>query len=340
MATRTEKIVDTLRTHIDNSDHEGLVTAAEALIAQYERQVRQINRMVKLSDATAENLMATNQRLSALTENLSRFVPKTVVDRLMDPQERQIGYRDRRELTVFFSDIVGFTAMTEQLEPEQLSTLLGDYFSEMGRLCEKWGGTLDQFIGDAVVIFFGAPESRGSEADARNGVGMALEMQGRLEVLRVKWNDMGLPTPLHVRMGIATGYATVGNFGSDRRMHYTAIGNAVNEASRIQALCTPDNVYICPITYLRVRDFYSTSARENVILRGQQQPVQLYQVNSTQRQSASDLVMGNGDGYRIFVDFDILSDKEVALSLLKRAVRQLENSTGQALNETKTSQNL
>ena len=162
MATRTEKIVDTLRTHIDNSDHEGLVTAAEALIAQYERQVRQINRMVKLSDATAENLMATNQRLSALTENLSRFVPKTVVDRLMDPQERQIGYRDRRELTVFFSDIVGFTAMTEQLEPEQLSTLLGDYFSEMGRLCEKWGGTLDQFIGDAVVIFFGAPESRGS----------------------------------------------------------------------------------------------------------------------------------------------------------------------------------
>ena len=76
MATRTEKIVDTLRTHIDNSDHEGLVTAAEALIAQYERQMRQINRMVKLSDATAENLMATNQRLSALTENLLAVCPE------------------------------------------------------------------------------------------------------------------------------------------------------------------------------------------------------------------------------------------------------------------------
>lgn len=340
MATRSEKIVDSLRTHIENGDHAGLVTVAKALIAQYERQVRQINRMVKLSDATAENLMATNQRLSALTDNLSRFVPKTVVDRLMDPNERQIGQKDRRELTVFFSDIVGFTAMTERLEPEQLSTLLVDYFSEMGRLCEKWGGTLDQFIGDAVVIFFGAPESHGSETDARNGVGMALEMQERLEVLRVKWTDMGIPTPLHVRMGIATGYATVGNFGSDRRMHYTAIGNVVNEASRIQSLCAPDNIYICPITHLRVRDYYSASARENVILRGQQQPVQLYQVDPSQRQRAPDLVMGSGDGFRIFIDFDILSDREIALGLLKKAVRQLEGPEGHVRNETKTSQNL
>ena len=336
MATPTDKTTADIKALVAAlvaaGDPASLATAAKQLIAQVEKQSRQLNRLVKLSDATEERLMKTNGKLGLLTANLSRFVPPTVVDRLMVAEDLQIGRKDRRELTVFFSDIVGFTAMTEQMEPEHLSSLLVDYFSEMNRLCERWGVTLDQFIGDAIVIFFGAPESQGSEADARLAVGMALEMQDRLCSLRVKWADLGHSIPLHVRIGLATGYATVGNFGSDRRMHYTAIGNAVNEAARIQSLCEPGKVYIGEDTYMQVRDSFSTTVRDKVRLRGQQKRVQLYEVNLTQGQRTDDLIIGSGDGYRVFVDFEILANNEAALTLLKKAVEQLELTMKDGVN--------
>jgi len=338
MTTGKDEILARVKALVDSDDQAELGSAARELASHFERQSRRLNRLVKMSDAHEDRLMQANQKLTTLTANLSRFVPKTVVDRLLDPTGEQIGRKERRELTVFFSDIVGFTRMTERMEPEPLSSLLVDYFSEMSRLCEQWGGTLDQFIGDAIVIFFGAPESRGVDSDARNAVGMAVEMQERLGLLRTKWADCGYPIPLHVRMGLATGYATVGNFGSDRRMHYTAIGNAVNEAARIQSLCPPDRVYVGSDTHLRVRDFYSTTARDRVQLKGQQQPVQLYEINPGQRQRAPDLIVGSGDGYRIFVDFDIVSDRQSALALLKQAVEQLENPEQQKPYEAKISQ--
>ena len=285
MATPTDKTTADIKALVAAlvaaGDPASLATAAKQLIAQVEKQSHQLNRLVKLSDATEKRLMKTNGKLGLLTANLSRFVPPTVVDRLMVAEDLQIGRKDRRELTVFFSDIVGFTAMTEQMEPEHLSSLLEDYFSEMNRLCERWGGTLDQFIGDAIVIFFGAPESQGSEADARLAVG---------------------------------------------------IGNAVNEAARIQSLCEPGKVYIGEDTYMQVRDSFSTTVRDKVRLRGQQKRVQLYEVNLTQGQRTDDLIIGSGDGYRVFVDFEILANNEAALTLLKKAVEQLELTMKDGVN--------
>lgn len=214
--------------------------------------------------------------------------------------------------------------MTEQLEPEQLSKLLMDYFSEMNRLCARWGGTLDQFIGDAIVIFFGAPKSKGTQTDARNAVGMALEMQERLAALRVKWAEEGLSPPLHVRMGLATGFATVGNFGSDSRLHYTAIGNAVNAAARIQALANSDAILIDADTQALVQDSLSCVTRDTVTLRGRKHPVQLYEVTGDQTQRAHDFIVGSSDGFRLFLDSAVLSDRQTALSLLREAVRQIE----------------
>lgn len=340
MSQQSDKAVATLKSVLSEGNVEQMRGAAQTLLGQYERQSRQLGRLVKLADAKTERLMATNETLTTLTGNLSRFIPKTVVDRLINPDDQKITRKDRREITVFFSDIVGFTSMTEQLEPEQLSTLLADYFSEMNQLCERWGGTLDQFIGDAIVIFFGAPETKGAEIDAQNAVGMALEMQEHLHALRVKWSDMGLSIPLHVRVGIATGYATVGNFGSDRRMHYTAIGNGVNEAARIQSLCTPDRVYVGADTYLPVRDSFSARLREITTLKGQKTPTKLYEINPSQRQRTPDLIDGSGDGFRIFVDTDIIEDRQVALRLLKKAVAQLESYEEPSKNDTQISQTI
>ena len=326
MPTKTDKLIARLEALLsaETPDQQALREASEALLQQFNRQSRQLDRLVKLSDASEEKLTKTNTTLSALTRNLARFVPETVVDALMKSGDEQLAGTERRQLTVFFSDIVGFTGMTEQLEPEQLSRLLMDYFSEMNRLCARWGGTLDQFIGDAVVIFFGAPRSKGAQADARNAVGMALEMQDRLAALRVKWAEEGLTPPLHVRMGLATGFATVGNFGSDSRLHYTAIGNAVNAAARIQGLAETDSILIDADTQALVQDSLSCVTRDTVTLRGRQHPVQLYEVTGDQAQRAHDFIVGSGDGFRLFLDSAVLSDRQTALSLLREAVRQIE----------------
>lgn len=326
MPIKTDRLIARLEALLsaEAPDQEALREASQELLQQFNRQSRQIDRLVKLSDATAEKLTKTNSALSALTRNLARFVPETVVDALMKSGDEQLAGTERRQLTVFFSDIVGFTGMTEQLEPEQLSKLLMDYFSEMNRLCARWGGTLDQFIGDAIVIFFGAPRSKGTQADACNAVGMALEMQDRLAALRVKWAEEGLSPPLHVRMGLATGFATVGNFGSDSRLHYTAIGNAVNAASRIQGLAEKDSILIDADTRALVQDSLSCVTRDTVTLRGRKHPVQLYEVTGDQAQRAHDFIVGSSDGFRLFLDSAVLSDRQTALSLLREAVRQIE----------------
>ena len=342
MQSKNDALTAKLRVLLDskNAPLEEINDAASALLKLVARQNRQLDQLTKLSDASESKLTQTNTTLSQLTENLARFVPQTVVDQLMLSGSDRLATKARRELSAFFSDIVGFTAMTERLEPEQLSMLLGDYFTEMNIVCDRWGGTLDQFIGDAIVIFFGAPQSNGAETDAANAVGMAIDMQTRLHALRIKWADWGLRPPLHVRMGISTGYATVGNFGSDRRMHYTAIGNTVNEASRIQDLCNPDSIMIAADTQLRIRETYSSSPRETVTLKGRQNPVQLYEVDIEQKNKTSALVAGSGDGFRIYMDNSVISDKQAARELLNTALANLDETEEADNDQAEFSANL
>ena len=169
---------------------------------------------------------------------------------------------------------------------------------------------------------------------------MAVEMQIRLQALRVKWADLGLRPALHVRMGISTGYATVGNFGSSRRMHYTAIGNTVNEAARIQDLCEPDSILIAADTSLRVRETYSCQARDIVKLKGRQRPVQLYEVDIDQNETKSDLLVGSADGFRIYMDNNMISDKQAARELLVAALAQLDDTEEADDDQAKFSANL
>ena len=201
-----------------------LRSALSDLLKTHQRQTRQLNRLVTLADANADKLQLSNRKLELLSQNLSRFVAQTVVDSLAAGNDDTLKSTKRSELTLFFSDIVGFTSMTDELAPEQMAWLMNDYFTEMTHICNRWGGKLDQFIGDAIVIFFGNPVSKGLDADARAAVHMALEMQQRLGVLREKWKAAGIRMLMRVRMGISSGFCTVGNFGSDERLHYTAIG--------------------------------------------------------------------------------------------------------------------
>ena len=146
---------------------------------------------------------------------------------------------ERKKLTIFFSDIVNFTATTERLQPEELTRLLNEYLSEMSAIAARHGGTVDKFIGDAMLVFFGDPETKGVAEDAKAGVAMALEMQQRLAELDEAWRRRGIEQPFRARMGINSGYCNVGNFGSGDRMDYTIIGAEANLAARLQSIADP-----------------------------------------------------------------------------------------------------
>lgn len=145
----------------------------------------------------------------------------------------------RKEITVVFADLRGFTSLTERLQPEELGRLLNEYLSEMTQVVFKYDGTLDKYIGDAVMAFFGDPVVHGD--DAERAVRAAIEMRERFQRLRGSWAEAGLGS-IDVGIGLNTGYVTVGNIGSPVRMEYTVIGSAVNVGSRLADAAAPGQI--------------------------------------------------------------------------------------------------
>src|SRR6185436_1887222 len=150
--------------------------------------------------------------LLALSNKLGRYLAPQVYQSLFEGTHDAELRTQRKKLTVFFSDIKDFTASTAKWQPEEIRFLLNSYFSEMSRIAYEHGGTLDKFIGDAMVVFFGDPETRGVKEDALQCVKMAIAMQRRMAELQILWREMGLEKTFQVRMGINTGYCDVGNF--------------------------------------------------------------------------------------------------------------------------------
>jgi adenylate cyclase len=213
------------------------------------------------------------QRLRALSEKLGRYLAPQVYKSLFDGSREAEIRTQRKQLSVFFSDIKDFTAATAKWQPEEIKFLLNNYFSEMSKLASEYGGTLDKFIGDGMVIFFGDPESRGVKEDALQCVKMALAMQRRMSELQVLWREMGSEKTFEVRMGINTGYCDVGNFGSDLRMDYTIIGAEVNVAARLEQAADPGGILISKETYMLVRDEILACVREPLIAKGFDDPI-------------------------------------------------------------------
>jgi len=201
-----------------------------------------------------EALQNQNQKLHELSLKLSKYLSPQVYSSIFHGKKDVTVESYRKTLTVFFSDIKEFTQLTDIMEPEALTYLLNEYLNEMSDIALRHGGTLDKFMGDGILIFFGDPETRGLKQDALACLQMAIEMRERMKFLRELWTDRGVSKPLHIRMGINTGYCTVGNFGSDSRLEYTIIGTQVNLANRLQSLAEPDQILISHETYALIKD--------------------------------------------------------------------------------------
>ncbi|MGC6484407.1 MAG: adenylate/guanylate cyclase domain-containing protein [Candidatus Puniceispirillales bacterium] len=312
-----------LRDETDPDDPRHAVLTS--LIEQARLGQKRLNRLIRRSDATEEKLFEANRKMETLTVSLSRFVPQTVVNALMRGEGEQLAGVSRKNLTVFFSDIVGFTTIASRQEPEPLAELLMDYFTAMTEVCNDHGGTLDQFIGDAILVFFGDPQSRGTKQDAAAAVSMALAMQERLDGLRLKWHDQGFSQNIHVRMGISTGYCHVGNFGSSSRLHYTVIGNTANEASRIQGLAKPDTVLVSNETWLLVRDQFDGIDHGETQLKGRDHPVRVYEVTGTKGESTDSRITRDGDGFHLRVDPEKLNSSDDLITVLEEMITTLRS---------------
>lgn len=225
-----------------------------------------------------EDLVASSERITRLSDKLKVYLPHQFVESLASGErDTEPDYR-RRRLTVFFSDVQGFTSWTDKLEPEEVREILDKYLSEMGDIIHKWGGTIDKFIGDAIMVFFGDPEFTDDKDHATRCVKMALEMQEKMVSLREEWQGVGYQMPLHIRIGINTGYATVGNFGSKERLDYTALGSAVNLASRLETACNPDKINVSHMIYSLIKDEIECEAKGTIEAKGFTEPVKIYEV--------------------------------------------------------------
>ncbi len=262
---------------------------------------------------------ASARRLQALSEKLSRYLAPQVYKSLFDGSRDAELRTQRKKLTVFFSDIKDFTASTARWQPEDITFLLNSYFSEMSKIASEYGGTLDKFIGDAMVIFFGDPETRGVKQDALQCVKMALAMQRRMSELQILWREMGSDKTFQIRCGINTGYCDVGNFGSDMRMDYTIIGAEVNKAARIEQAADPGGVLISKETWSLVRDEITADAREPLSVKGFPEPIDTYAVRGESRpdDTARKVFQWERLGMRVLIDLDRLPTTERAAAAVE-----------------------
>jgi adenylate cyclase len=182
---------------------------------------------------------------------------------------------DRRDVVVLFSDIRGFTSMSEQMSPDEIASLLTEYFSEMVDIVFAHGGTLDKFIGDAVMALWGAPLARRDDAD--QAVRAAIAMQRRVDWLNAEWSQQGRRT-ISVGMGLHAGEVFAGNIGSDLRLEYTVIGDTVNTASRLCAQAGPREILISRLLYRRLAERPPVRRLEPLPLKGKAEAFDVYSI--------------------------------------------------------------
>lgn len=269
----------------------------------------------------------TNEMLGTVSGQLSKYISPQLYQSIVSGEQRVAIESKRKKLTIFFSDIANFTEITDQLESEELTALLNEYLTEMSAIAQKHGAYFDKFIGDAMMFYFGDPDSKGVREDAAACVRMAIEMQRRLRQLQAGWQEQGLiDRPFEARVGINTGYCTVGNFGSQDRMDYTIIGGEVNLAARLEAHADFGGILLAAETYSLVKDWVSVEEQDAITLKGFSKPIRTFSVLGIYDETAQDehLFRHDDEGVTIAINGD-RADKGKTRDALEQALRHLDS---------------
>ncbi len=225
---------------------------------------------------TRRELREQKEKIEILASKLSKYLSPQVYRSIFSGERDVRVEASRKQLTVMFSDIVGFTGIADSMTREHLVIWLNEYFNEMSRIAiNQYSGTLDKFIGDSIMVFFGDPHSLGEREDALQCVRMAMAM---LE----KCRDMGVA----VRIGIHSGECTVGNFGSDERLEYTIVGAAVNLAARLETSSEAGRILISDATHALIQDEITCEPRGTIRVKGISQEIMTHWVDLPVREPA------------------------------------------------------
>jgi len=306
-----------------------LWTSADSLIVAFAFAfiVLQRRQALVISGMNRE-LGTANEFLASLSMKISRYLSPQIYKSIFSGQTDVTIHTERKKLTIFFSDIKDFTATTERLQPEQITRLLNEYFTEMSLIAFKHGGTVDKFVGDAMLIFFGDPESRGESEDAMACLRMALEMQRRIASLNVKWRNEGVEHPFRVRMGVNTGFCNVGNFGSADRMDYTIIGAEANLAARLQEIAEAGHVVISYETYALVRGILAAHPLPPITMKGISREIVPYVVEAMLNEAGArmEVFSEHSSGLDFYLDPTMLDapSAEHIRGVLRQALDTLE----------------
>jgi adenylate cyclase len=304
----------------------------EQLLKSYQKLFRVTRRLMRLSDnnerqlnAAADVIAQKNRELEALSIKLSKYLSPQIYNSIFTGAQSVEIASSRKKLTIFFSDVVNFTETTDKLESEELTNLLNHYLTEMSRIALEFGATIDKYIGDAIMLFFGDPESKGVKEDAIAGVRMAIAMVRRMCELRSEWQELGAERPFQVRIGINTGYCTVGNFGSADRMDYTIIGNMVNMTARLQSHAEVDSILIGHETYSLVKDIVSTEEQTPIQAKGFAEPIRCYKVLGLYDDLAREgqIIREEQEGFKFMLDLE-KHDKQKAITALEAILSRLQ----------------
>jgi len=220
------------------------------------------------------NMMASELKKKEVLKGIfDRYVSPQVADEILkEPDKIRLG-GERREVTVFFADIRGFTSLSRKMLPEQTVEMLNKYFTLLTEIIFRFEGTVDKFIGDAVMGIFGSPIK--SESHLEQGVKAAAAIKMAMETVNVSRRSKGL-LPMQMGLGVDSGEVIVGNMGSKSRTEFTAVGDSVNTASKLADLAGGGEIIITESVYERLKDRISVVPLPGVVIKGFEQPLMLY----------------------------------------------------------------
>jgi len=278
-----------------------------------------------------QELHEANDFLASISMKIAKYISPQIYKSIFSGQRDVSIATERKKLTIFFSDIQDFTATTERLQPEDLTALLNEYFTEMSTIALSHGATVDKFIGDAMLLFFGDPETKGVAEDARACVEMAADMQKRLVELNVQWRKRGIERPFRARMGINTGFCNVGNFGSEDRMDYTIVGAEANLAARLQSIAEPGGIVMSYETYALVNGVVRAHPLPPIKVKGISREIVPYAFEGLldEMKQRPNVISEHATGVDLFLDLDVIDKAAVERTrrLLQQAIAAIDAKT-------------
>ena len=234
-----------------------------------------------------DSVLRQNEWLSLRTFRLSKYLSPPLRKAILTGKDVRAETQEKA-LTIFFSDMEGFTQLAERLDPEQLTSLLNSYLTVMSEIAFRFGGTVDKVIGDSIMVFFGDPESRGVRSDAVRCVSMAIAMRKAMQELQLRWQAEGIEHPVGLRMGINSGVCKVGNFGTENRLDYTLLGRAVNLASRLESSADSNEILLSEDTYGLIGDSIHCIDKGQISIKGFAEPVKVHSAVDLHKHLSSD----------------------------------------------------